>query len=196
MCKDIKNSNMLTLTRGGKKFLYAIEIWPMNFNGCICLDVGCSTGGVSSVLVSKGVCQVYAVDCGKNQIMYSLRVNRHIKLFEGRSIQSIPKGSFLKALSIIIVDVSFTRISAVFLSILLHVRHYSFFYILVKPQYECKRQDLGLYGILKSNERRTIVLFDVLKYIEALNVKILGITISPLLERMKNVEYLIYAFKC
>ncbi|QQG35032.1 MAG: hypothetical protein HYS16_00345 [Deltaproteobacteria bacterium] len=179
--------------RGSLKLQCALAQWPMDILDKICLDVGSSTGGFTYYLLKRGAARVYAVDCGKNQLLFHLRKNKKVYSLEGMPIQTIPKGMFKANPHIVVIDVSFTSLKSVLGSVLRHVSN-SFLYVLIKPQFEVAKCNL-YKGIVKDMVIRNKVVIDLVQYISRMKIKIIDVKICSLLKESKNIEYWIYAYK-
>ena len=85
------------VSRGGVKLAYGLDQFNLDPNGCICLDVGASTGGFTDVLLTRGAVRVYAVDVGRGQLDWRLRQEGRVVVLEGinaryLTLDLLPKG--------------------------------------------------------------------------------------------------------
>ena len=123
------------------------------------MDIGSSTGGFTQVLIERGAGKVFAVDCGKNQLHYSLRSNKDIISIENKKITDIKQNDIDLNIDFAVMDVSFTSS--------LHIIYYLFdefslseLVVLIKPQFEYERlKDIlnlteDFKGIVKTDEER------------------------------------------
>ncbi|HPO48863.1 MAG TPA: TlyA family RNA methyltransferase [Spirochaetota bacterium] len=124
--------------RGAYKLLTAFKYFNLNVKDKICMDVGSSTGGFTEILILKEAKKVYAIDCGTNQLDYSLRINPKVVSMENTKIMELKKNDINDDIEIAVMDVSFTS------SINIIVRLFDEFKIkklitLIKPQFEYER---------------------------------------------------------
>jgi len=128
------------VSRGGVKLAGALEQYPIEIEGHVCLDVGASTGGFTEVLLASGASVVFAIDVGHGQLHASLREHpkvvsmeeTDIRAFEGKRLPARP--------DIVVIDVSFISLKAVLpvaLSLAAAPMH---LLALIKPQFEAPRK--------------------------------------------------------
>ena len=128
------------VSRGGVKLAGALEQYPIEIEGHVCLDVGASTGGFTEVLLASGASVVFAIDVGHGQLHPSLREHpkvvsmeeTDIRAFEGKRLPARP--------DIVVIDVSFISLKAVLpvaLSLAAAPMH---LLALIKPQFEAPRK--------------------------------------------------------
>jgi 23S rRNA (cytidine1920-2'-O)/16S rRNA (cytidine1409-2'-O)-methyltransferase len=124
------------VSRGGVKLAGALEQYPIDIEGHVCLDVGASTGGFTEVLLANGANLVFAVDVGHGQLHPSLRDHPRIVSMEGTDIRKL-EGKRLQARpDIVTIDVSFISLKLalpVALSLAAAPMH---LLALIKPQFE------------------------------------------------------------
>jgi len=126
------------VSRGGVKLAGALEQYPIDIEGHICLDVGASTGGFTEVLLANGAALVFAIDVGREQLHRSLRDNpkvvsmeqTDIRKFEGKRLPARP--------DVVVIDVSFISLKAVLPVALALAAAPMHLLALVKPQFEAQ----------------------------------------------------------
>jgi len=137
------------VSRGGIKLHNALKTFNVNIKDKVCLDVGCSTGGFTEVLLSREAKHIYSVDVGYGQFDWGLRNSKKVTLYERLNIKNINKSQLFEPIDIVVCDVSFISITKFFL----HIKNFlsSKFSIisLIKPQFEARREDIGRGGIVK-----------------------------------------------
>src|SRR3954452_21789660 len=77
------------VSRGGVKLAGALEQYPIEIEGHVCLDVGASTGGFTEVLLAQGASLVFAIDVGREQLHSSLRCHPNVVSMEQTDIRSL-----------------------------------------------------------------------------------------------------------
>ena len=70
---EIIGEEMPFVSRGGFKLQKALEVFPINLNEKICVDIGASTGGFTDCMLQHGAAKVYAIDVGYGQLAWKLR---------------------------------------------------------------------------------------------------------------------------
>ena len=137
------------VSRGGIKLHNALETFNVDVKNKVCLDIGCSTGGFTEVLLRREAEHIYSVDVGYGQFDWKLRNSKKITLYERLNIKYINKSQLFEPIDIVVCDVSFISIRKFFL----HIKNFlnSKFSIisLIKPQFEARREDIGRGGIVK-----------------------------------------------
>src|SRR5215475_2872946 len=130
------------VSRGGVKLAGALEIYPIEIEDHICLDVGASTGGFTEVLLANGAAMVFAVDVGRDQLHPSLHDHPKIVSMEGTDIRKLENTRLPARPDIVVIDVSFISLKAVLpvaLSLAAAPMH---LLALIKPQFEA----IGKHG--------------------------------------------------
>lgn len=135
--------------RGGHKLERALDEFCVDPAGLACLDVGCSTGGFTDCLLQRGAASVVAVDVGEAQFAWSLRQDARVELLERTNITDVPGEGRDGSIDLAVCDVSFTSVGAVAPAVARLLRDDGAFITLVKPQFECPREDVGEGGIVR-----------------------------------------------
>jgi 23S rRNA (cytidine1920-2'-O)/16S rRNA (cytidine1409-2'-O)-methyltransferase len=136
------------VSRGGVKLAAALEQYPVEVEGHVCLDVGASTGGFTEVLLANGAAMVFAVDVGHGQLHPSLHGNSKIISMEATDIRKLAGKRLPARPDVVVVDVSFISLKAVLpvaLSLAAAPMH---LLALIKPQFEAKGKQ-GKGGIIR-----------------------------------------------
>lgn len=183
------------VSRAGIKLAYALEKFSVRADGCICLDVGASTGGFSDVLSSAGASKIYAVDVGRDQLHPRLRLNDRIISMEQTDARKLTTEHFSPLPDLIVCDVSFISCMKALTVPLELVASGSDLITLVKPQFEVGRDGVGKNGIVRDQKLAQQSLARVAQWLEDQGWVIKGQDISPITGGDGNVEYLLYAQK-
>jgi len=128
------------VSRGGVKLSGALEQYPIDIEGHVCLDVGASTGGFTEVLLANGAAMVFSVDVGREQLHPSLRGHDRIVSMEETDIRNFEGKRLPARPDIVVIDVSFISLKAVLpvaLSLAAAPMH---LLALIKPQFEAARK--------------------------------------------------------
>lgn len=189
----LKNSKKTKyVSRGGLKLEKAIEEFNINVNNKICMDVGCSTGGFTNVLLNKFAKKVFAVDVGVAQLAWSLRTDSRVVVMEKTNIKNIEITSELSNIAFICVDVSFISVTT-FTDVLYKLLNTDGeLVILIKPQFEADRVDVGVGGIIRDKEVHKNVVDKIISDFSKNGFQNIGIIDSPILGAKGNKEFLAY----
>jgi 23S rRNA (cytidine1920-2'-O)/16S rRNA (cytidine1409-2'-O)-methyltransferase len=187
-CVLVVKSKPRFVSRGGEKLAWALQEFALDVHGCICADVGASTGGFTDCLLQNNAEHVYAIDVGYGQLDYTLRQNPKVTVLErtnARYLEKLPE-----QVSLVTIDASFISLKLLlptvknWLSPLAHVL------VLIKPQFEAGKQDVGKGGVVRSQEVHSRVIADILDFAFREGFSLLGLTTSPLKGPAGNVEFL------
>jgi 23S rRNA (cytidine1920-2'-O)/16S rRNA (cytidine1409-2'-O)-methyltransferase len=141
----VRKSNYVS--RGGIKLAHALDTFNFNVTDLIALDVGASTGGFTDCLLQRGASKVYAVDVGYGQLDYKLRQDARVVVMDRTNVH-YPFLLTEKA-DIVTVDVSFISVTKVIPNVAEHLRPTGHIIILLKPQFEAQKKEVGKGGIIR-----------------------------------------------
>lgn len=186
-------------SRGGLKLEKALEHWRIDVRGMTCLDVGTSTGGFTDCLLQHGAARVIAVDTGYGQIDFRLRNDARVRLLEKTNARYLRPDRIGAAVDLITMDVSFISATAVLPAVVKAAfsepqKSNSCWQIvvLVKPQFEVKREQVEDGGIVRSPEAHQEALEKVCSSLLALGCHDVETIESPILGAEGNREFLLY----
>jgi 23S rRNA (cytidine1920-2'-O)/16S rRNA (cytidine1409-2'-O)-methyltransferase len=176
------------VSRGGEKLAAALETFSIDVAGRICADVGASTGGFTDCLLQHGAERVYAIDVGYGQLDYRLRSDPRVVVMERTNARYVE--TLDESVSLISVDASFIS-----LRLLLPVFHgwitdEADLLLLVKPQFEAGKGQVGKGGVVRDPETHRRVLSEVLGAAQAEQYGVRGVIPSPLKGPAGNIEFL------
>jgi 23S rRNA (cytidine1920-2'-O)/16S rRNA (cytidine1409-2'-O)-methyltransferase len=137
------------VSRGGLKLEGALEDFAIDPHARVCMDVGASTGGFTDCLLQRGAARVYAVDVNLDQLAWKLRKDSRV-LRVIRNARDLRADDIPEPLDLLAFDVSFISVSKVLPAALATAKPGADFLILVKPQFELPREDVGPGGIVSS----------------------------------------------
>lgn len=148
------------VSRGGDKLEGALEDLAIDPRDAVVLDVGASTGGFTDCLLQHGARQVIAVDVGTNQLALSLRSDPRVRVLEQTHARHLDPKDFPEAITLVTVDVSFISVRLL-LPALAAVAPRADLLILVKPQFEVGREQVGKGGVVRDDALREAALHEV-----------------------------------
>ncbi len=182
--------------RGGLKLEKALVLAGLTLDGAVAMDIGASTGGFTHCLLTHGVATVYAVDVGHGQLHPSLCVDARVKNWESTDIRSEKLKQAISAASvdIVTIDVSFISLRQVLPYALPFLKDGGTAVVLIKPQFEAGKADVGKGGIVRDKSVHVKVLRELTTYFEQNGCAVSHLTVSPILggagRNRGNIEYL------
>ena len=147
------------VSRGGHKLAHALDVLGVDPAGRDCLDVGASTGGFTDVLLQRGAARVAAVDVGYGQLHERLRSNPQVAVFERTNVRALRELPF--APDLIVCDVSFISVRLALPPALALASPGWEAVVLVKPQFEAGRAEVGKGGVVRDQRIRRRVLREI-----------------------------------
>ena len=182
------------VSRGGVKLAAALDHFKYDPAGCVCLDVGASTGGFTEVLLARGARRVYAVDVGRGQLHERLRVRPEVVSLEATDIRTLAPALLPEPPGFVTIDVSFISLRQVLPAALALAQPRARLIALIKPQFEAGRQAVKK-GIVRDPATHAAVCDDISAFLTALGWTMTGIMPSPIAGGDGNREFLIAAFR-
>lgn len=176
--------------RGGLKLEKALEEFGVGVGGLVCLDVGASTGGFTDCLLQHGARRVVALDVGHNQIDWRLRTDERVEVREGANARHLKPEEFAERFDLITVDVSFISATKVLPALVPLLKEGGRIVLLVKPQFEVGRGEVGKGGIVRDPAQHARVVEEVNDAARALGLEVRGVTESPVKGADGNREFL------
>jgi 23S rRNA (cytidine1920-2'-O)/16S rRNA (cytidine1409-2'-O)-methyltransferase len=190
---DVKikvTQNLNYVSRGYIKIEKAIQVFNINIENKTAADIGASTGGFTDYLLKHGIKKVYAVDVGNNQLHDSLRNDSRVINIENTNFRYIDTSIFTDLIDIITVDVSFISLKYILPKIVEISHDNTDIVILIKPQFEAGKENIGKKGIVKDKKIHLEVLNNFYNYLKENNLNINNIDYSPIKGTEGNIEYL------
>ncbi len=176
--------------RGGLKLEKALELCNINLKGKICMDIGASTGGFTDCMLQRGASKVYAVDVGHGQLADKLCKDCRVVNLEGTDIRELNTETVQESIDFISTDVSFISLNL----ILPHIAHFlkkgGIAAVLIKPQFEAGRENVGKNGLVKSRKVHMNVLVKVTEEFNKNGFSLMMLCPSPVKGGSGNIEYL------
>jgi 23S rRNA (cytidine1920-2'-O)/16S rRNA (cytidine1409-2'-O)-methyltransferase len=180
------------VSRGGVKLAGALEHYPIDIEGHVCLDVGASTGGFTEVLLANGAAIVFAVDVGHGQLHPSLQSHPNIVSMEATDIRAFEGKRLPARPDIVVIDVSFISLKAVLpvaLSLAAAPMH---LLALIKPQFEAQgKHSKG--GIIRDAAVHRQVCDDIAAFAASLGCEEIEVFASPITGGDGNTEFFLGA---
>lgn len=176
--------------RGGLKLEVALREFEIDVGGFLCLDVGASTGGFTDCLLQSGARRVVAVDVGHNQLAWSLRTDERVEVRENVNARFLRPEDFETKFDLAVMDVSFISATKVLPAIVPLITNTGQIIILIKPQFEVGRGEVGKGGIVTDAVAHERVVEEVNRAARELSLKVSGVIPSPIHGAEGNREFL------
>ena len=184
------------VSRGGLKLERALEYWKVDVEGKICLDVGASTGGFTDCLLQHGAARVVAVDTGYGQMDFKLRQDARVRLLEKVNARYLTREDVEEDIDLVVADVSFISLTLVLPAVVgaafAEARSGGSLIVLVKPQFEVGREQVGKGGIVKDEGAQQGAIEKVRRTVISLGFNKTEAIESPILGGEGNREFLLY----
>ena len=178
--------------RGGLKLEAALDHFGIEPGGKICLDIGSSTGGFTDCLLQRGAARVYAIDVGTAQLDWKLRNDPRVVVAEQVNARYLTRAEVPEAVDLAVMDVSFISVTMILPALPLVLAKCAEMVILVKPQFELEREQVGKGGIIRDPALHQQACQRVEEAVGRLGYKT-DIIPSPVLGAEGNQEFLLYA---
>jgi 23S rRNA (cytidine1920-2'-O)/16S rRNA (cytidine1409-2'-O)-methyltransferase len=179
------------VSRGGVKLAAALDAFSIDPSGLVCVDVGASTGGFTDCLLQRGARRVYAIDVGYGQLDARLRGDPRVVALEKVNARALTRDHLPEAPSLAVMDLSFISVRLVLPALVPLLAAGATVVVLVKPQFEAGRAEVGRGGIVRSDRVRDRVVAEVGEAARALGLEVLGSIPSPIRGAKGNQEFLL-----
>jgi 23S rRNA (cytidine1920-2'-O)/16S rRNA (cytidine1409-2'-O)-methyltransferase len=178
------------VSRGGLKLAGALDQWGIDPTGLTCFDAGSSTGGFTDCLLQRGAAKVYAVDVGTNQLHWKLRSDPRVVSMEQVNLRTWDPALIPERCSLLVADLSFISLRLAIPPVLPSLLPAAEAVLLVKPQFEAGRDDVGAGGIVRDPAIHRRVLVETWTFFAATMLRPQALAISPIKGGEGNTEFL------
>jgi len=183
------------VSRGGDKLQHALATFGIAPRGRVAIDVGASTGGFTHCLLEHGAVKVYAVDVGQGQLDAKLRADGRVVVMEKTNARNLPVDSFTESPDLATVDVSFISLEKVLPSVFSVLGPQGEAVVLVKPQFEVGKGQVGKGGVVRDGSHHQAVISRVARFAVLHGWHVRGATASPLKGPKGNREFFLLLTK-
>jgi 23S rRNA (cytidine1920-2'-O)/16S rRNA (cytidine1409-2'-O)-methyltransferase len=185
-----KSDEIKYVGRGGLKLERALQEFHIQPDEYVCLDVGASTGGFTDCLLQHGAKKVFAVDVGTNQLVWKLRNDERVEARENVNARYLKPEDFSEKFDLIVMDVSFISVTKILPALKDLLAESGRMIILIKPQFEVGKGEVGKGGIVKEAEKHAQVIEKVNTFAKEIGLLNKGLIDSPILGADGNKEFL------
>jgi 23S rRNA (cytidine1920-2'-O)/16S rRNA (cytidine1409-2'-O)-methyltransferase len=179
------------VSRGGEKLAHGLDRFGIDPQGRRCLDAGVSTGGFTDCLLQRGAAHVLAYDVGYGQVHERIRQDPRVSVNERTNVRDLtPQDLPTPPPDLLVADLSFISLAGLLPTLRRLVAEYAEAVVLVKPQFEADRGDVGKGGVVRDPAVWGRCLLRVAEAAASVGWRSFDATASPLLGPAGNVEFL------
>ena len=179
------------VSRGADKLVRALELFPIDPSGKVCADLGASTGGFTDLLLQRGAARVHAVDVGYGQLHPRLRADPRVVVRERENARRLTASSLGERVDLVVADLSFISLRLVLPAVKELLKPGGQAVLLVKPQFEVGKGEVGKGGVVRDDAKRAAALAAVEGAARTLGFEVVGHCESPVAGPAGNREWLL-----
>lgn len=180
--------------RAGWKLEKALDYFNIDPAGLIILDAGLSTGGFTDCLLQRGAKKIYGIDVGYGQVHEKIRIDPKVIVKERTNLRHLDS-NLIEPVDLVTLDLSFISVLKVMPVISEILKTSGKLVVLVKPQFEAEKHEVGKGGIIKDSRVHDKTIEKVTSGIKEFGFDYKGITESPITGSHGNKEFLAYFIK-
>ena len=192
---EVRGGTLKYVSRGGLKLEKAMQEFPIDLNGKICMDVGASTGGFTDCMLMNGAVKVYSIDVGYGQLAWKLRCDERVVNLEKTNFRYVTDEQVKDKIDFASVDVSFISLKHILPNLNALLLENGQAVCLIKPQFEAGKEKVGKKGVVRDKEVHLEVVKSVIDMAIQNGFSVKGLQFSPIKGPEGNIEYLIYLVK-
>ena len=175
--------------RGGLKLDSVLDRFALDVSGYAVADIGSSTGGFTDCLLKRGASHIYAVDVGYGQLDYRLRIDPRVTVME--RVNARYSFSLPEKVDMATFDLSFISVEKVIPVVAGLLRDNGIMLVLLKPQFEARKREVGKGGVVRQSEVHARVIGRFIKWVACKGFRLKGLASSPILGASGNREFFI-----
>lgn len=186
----IKGKKHPFVSRGGLKLNKAVEDFGLDLKDKTAIDIGASTGGFTDCMLQKGAGKVFAIDVGYGQLDWKLQQDSRVVVMDRTNIRDVALEDIGGQVDFISADVSFISLKIILPIINELLREDGASIILIKPQFEARKEDVGQGGVIRDSRVHQDVLERMFLEIGENKLGPVDLTFSPITGAQGNIEFL------
>ena len=192
---EVRGNTLKYVSRGGLKLEKAMTHFGLRLDGCVCMDVGSSTGGFTDCMLQNGAVKVYAIDVGHGQLDWKLRNDPRVVCMEKTNIRYVTPEDIGEKADFSSIDVSFISLTKVLPPVYELLKEQGQVVCLIKPQFEAGREKVGKKGVVRDPAVHREVIEKFTSFASEMGFALLNLEYSPIKGPEGNIEYLLYLQK-
>ncbi|MFC3039020.1 TlyA family RNA methyltransferase [Virgibacillus xinjiangensis] len=188
---SVKGKDIPYVGRGGLKLEKALHVFNLSVSGKTMMDIGSSTGGFTDCALQNGARLCYAIDVGYNQLDWRLRNDDRVIVMERTNFRYVTQEMLgYGKPNMATIDVSFISVKKMLPVLRELLEANSDVIVLIKPQFEARREEVGEKGIIRDRTVHQRVVEEILGFAEQQGFQVHGLTHSPITGGDGNIEFL------
>ena len=192
---EVRGNTLRYVSRGGLKLEKAMTTFGLKLDGCICADIGASTGGFTDCMLQNGAKKVYSVDVGHGQLAWKLRQDERVVCMEKTNFRYLTRDQIADDLDFASVDVSFISLTKILLPAWRLLKCGGQMVCLIKPQFEAGREKVGKKGVVRDKAVHEEVIERIITFALENGFSVHHLEYSPIKGPEGNIEYLVHIEK-
>ena len=192
---EVRGHALPYVSRGGLKLEKAVNLFDLDLEGKVCMDIGASTGGFTDCMLQKGAAKVYSIDVGHGQLDWKLRNDPRVVCMERFNARELSAEDLPQVPDFASIDVSFISLRLILGPVFNTLSPGGSVAALIKPQFEAGREKVGRKGVVRDPAVHEEVINHVLDFAAETGFSCAGLTFSPITGPEGNIEYLAYLVK-
>lgn len=192
---EVRGKSQKYVSRGGLKLEKAMKVFPIELSGCVCMDIGASTGGFTDCMLQNGAKKVFSVDVGYGQLAWGLRNDERVINMERTNIRYVTAEDIGEPIDFFSVDVSFISLKLVLPVAYSLLKDGGLGVCLVKPQFEAGKEKVGKKGVVRDKAVHKEVIEGCVEIAQEIGFSVIGLDYSPIKGPEGNIEYLMFLKK-
>ena len=194
-CLEVRGEKLPFVSRGGLKLQKAVDVFGVEIQDCVCMDIGASTGGFSDCMLQHGAKKVYAIDVGYGQLAWKLREDARVVNLERTNFRYVTHEQIPEEIDFASVDVSFISLRLIVPVMRTLLKNGGRAVCLIKPQFEAGRENVGKKGVVRDQSVHVQVVSDIVQFLLDTGFSVLSLDYSPVKGPQGNIEYLVLVEK-
>lgn len=187
----VRQPKIAFVSRGALKLQKALQVFGVDPQGCVAMDLGASTGGFTDVLLQGGAAHVYSIDVGYGQLDWKIRNDPRVTVMERTNARYLKPEDLPLHPTLAVMDVSFISITKILPAAMAILGPEGQFITLIKPQFEAGRDRVGKKGVVRDPEVHEAVIQEILCFIDqSTDWHCRNLTYSPIRGPEGNIEFL------
>ena len=187
---EVRGHALPYVSRGGLKLEKAMKTFPLTLTGKVCADIGASTGGFTDCMLQNGAQKVYAVDVGYGQLDWKIRNDARVTVLERTNARYLTHAEVPCVPDITVMDVSFISVRLILPVAAELMEHRGRFYILIKPQFEAGKENVGKKGVVRDPRIHRQVVEEIAAFAPSFGYLMAQVDFSPVTGPEGNIEYI------
>ena len=186
----VKGSSNPYVGRGALKLDKALRVFQADVTDAVVMDIGAATGGFTDVLLHNGARQVYAIDVGYGQLDWKIRSDPRVIVLERTNARYLTHEEIPCVPDVTVMDVSFISVKLILPKAAELMEHKGRFYILIKPQFEAGRENVGKKGVVRDPAVHVQVIENIRAFLPEIHYHMAQLDFSPITGPEGNIEYI------